>query len=172
MKAQIFFTAYLAGENNDYEELRPLHGRLIRIWDGHMDTAILTEEVGLSNDQIQKFYTARVNWTSDHTEPLEYHTEVPPLDPNERADVFLLHIWGEVENYKKQFALALEDMAHDSSSVGGDDSYFDYYPDRWFVYHQIAQALGMKEEYEKARQIPLTGRYVEDDEKEDLIPAW
>lgn len=171
---EIYFTAGLAGENGDYEDLRPLHGgRLETVWDGYRDlTAWGDAKIPVTAEQ---FFKVRVLQGSNRgiipildrpkiiDDPIERFQEI--WDTGE--DLLRLSLWDQaaVERYKMLFIGWLALTAKEAEGVGGDDSYFDYYPDRWFVARQIAHAIpGLKKFYNQYRAEVINGRYKDDPE--------
>lgn len=174
-RPEIYFTAWQ--DNNYLEALRPVHptrGRLEKIWDHYTDLDNLENIV--TPEVIQKFFQARILQASNRSilpakdrprvihDPLNY-------DPTSIGDIYILDIdLGGLEKYKEQFRFWMDEVAHAAASVGGDDSYFDYYPDNWEVALQLAKALEMKEDFEKYRKIAYDLCY--SDDPDQVLPEW
>lgn len=71
-----------------------------------------------------------------------------------------------VRKYAHQF---LDMVADDAKDVGGDDDYFDYYPDRVYCALQLAIPLGLEDEYKEAYD-EIMKHYK--DLEPDVIPTW
>ena len=176
MHHEIYFRSAQAAENGDYEDLRPASGRLDKVWDGYEDGMLLAE-VGATEELIYKFYQARIDQGSNQgaiftkTEKgcLLYNDlrDIQPADTESFWTIFRLSLWTDeaLEKFKFQFGIWLGELVLKADSVGGDDSTYDYYPDRWDVAAQLAEALGMEVGYRTSRDLITTngGRYSEED---------
>ena len=175
-RPEIYFTAWQ--DNNYQEALRPNGGRLVKIWDNYNDLCLL--EAIATPEVIQKFYQERILQASNRSiipakarpkifnDPLNY-------DPFSIGDIYILSFGyydsdEAIEKFKDQFRSWMRQVADEAASVGGDDAYFDYYPDNWEVALQIAKALGMKEDYTKYRDIAYNLRYADD--PDDNLLEW
>ena len=171
-RPEIYFEAW---QSNNYEALQPEHGRLQRLWSNYEDFSLLEELV--TPETIQQFYQARVLQASNrgvlpsHTRPKLFNDPFN-FDPASIGDIWILQFWTDaaIEQFKGRFRFWMDEVAHAASSVGGDDAYYDYYPDNWMVALQIARALGMKEDFEKYRSIAYELCYKDD--TKDVLPEW
>lgn len=76
---------------------------------------------------------------------------------------------GPPDTVKKYVIQALANTVEGAAEVGGDDSYFDYYPDEVYVMLQLCIALGLKDEFAVAREAIIMRRY---EDYPDQIPTW
>lgn len=173
---EIYFLSAQAAENGDYEDLRPLQGgRLSRVWDDWDDKGVLQNLA--SPEVVLNFFRARVLHHSNRSiipeanRPTIFNDPIDiPLEELDGWDVFILSLWGNPDSeqrFRNQFLGWLELITVEAEEVGGDDSFYDYYPDKWEVARQIASALGMEEEYNRKREVVVNGPYKEEP---DYIP--
>ena len=86
------------------------------------------------------------------------------------ADAYVWRIGGtkrNLENWAKQFA---NDVIEHMKTVGGDDSYYDYFPNYVDMFYAVCRELDLKKLYCETIDIVLSGRYVDDDEEN--ITKW
>lgn len=171
-KFEVYFNAYHAGGTSLGAELRPR--AVERIWRGYED-GVMMAEAGIPPEQIAKVFEARVDWASQqHVIPKEYRYqllgEAPQFDPNSEPDLYILRIDDRpaFENYFKGW---LDRVVEAADSVGGDDSYFDYYPDNFTVADQVAAALGLEEAVTAAKkEVYDKGLYHDEDAIDHGLP--
>jgi len=136
-------------------------------WDSFMVAEALTavglkdEHGGPDEDAMMTAFHARTDKSSGHA---------PPREDDPAADVFWI-MGSEVEmkrlaNYWGGIAIA--DVDH----VGGDDSYYDYYPDYLDGLWQLCRALDFPDPYMAAASHAWSTRYEGDPEADSLIPTY
>jgi hypothetical protein len=95
-------------------------------------------------------------------------------------DEMYMYVWrvrgsyNDLKSWARQFR---NNITHESHSVGGDDSYFDYFPNYMNMFWQVCHELELEEYYRSAYDyITKYGRYAEDynDEEcgERCLPEW
>jgi hypothetical protein len=125
------------------EEFAKLGGR--RVWSDYEDASLLEFVVALSKKTIRKFYNARVG---DAKGPGRLN-EPPAWEDRYGLDVFVLNFWNKAEA-REVYLEWLKELIGKEEHRGADDGSYDYYPAAWEVAKQIAEALGMKDEYNAA----------------------
>jgi hypothetical protein len=136
-------------------------------WDSFMVAEALTA-VGLCDEHHQpdeeamrKAWEARTGRSSGHA---------PPREEDTGLDVYWL-MGSEVE--LKRFANHWASQAiNDCQYVGGDDTYYDYYPDYLAGLWQLCHALDFPQPYKDAAANAWSTRYEGDPEAQDLIPPY
>lgn len=151
---EMIFSAYQAGENSYTHELTGENVRCETLFDGYADTE-LCERFGINPVELLDFRIEQLGlkWVEPVLEDL--HKEF------EHVPEFML-IRGTVENVKKNVSKWLNAYAEDAAGVGGDDSYFDYYPDGFYVAHQLCPHLGLDTELRWATERAVELRYADD----------
>jgi hypothetical protein len=124
-------------------------------------SGLVTYDSPALSQAIDKAYKAATASTTGHQ---------PPREDDNNMDVFWL--MGSVVELKR-FAnhwskLAIDDAAY----IGGDDSYYDYYPDFLAGLWQLCRALDYPDPYKDAAANAWATRYDGDDEAQDLIPPY
>lgn len=147
-KYEIYFNAY-------HDGMQGIDPAPEKIWDGYEDGGMM-REAGIPPTQIAKVFKARVDWASQQQViPASYRYQLlgaePQYDNDGEADLYILRITDR-PNFEQQFRFWLEEVVNQADSVGGDDSYFDYYPDYFSVADQLASALGLEAEVAKAKK--------------------
>ena len=169
MNYEIYFQAYHEGDMWNLEDFN--HGlfRPRRIWDDYRDRNLL-EEAGVDRPTIGKFYQARALLESTRgvkADPGPYCTilrDFPPLDSdNNPADVYMFSFTA-IKIVREEIVKWLRRKISAGNETGADDGTFDYYPDIWYIGHQLAHALSIQEDYRQLRQQLLdTTQYGEAD---------
>jgi hypothetical protein len=122
----------------------------------------LTDGHGQPDDEaMRKAWDQAVGPMTGHAPPQEVETGL---------DVFWL-MGSEVE--MKRLANHWADSAiQDCQYVGGDDSYYDYYPDYLAGLWQLCRALDYPDPYLAAASNAWSTRYEGDEEAKSLIPPY
>lgn len=146
MSEWILFKAYHDGENMSYDhEAFPDH-RVLQIWDSYRDQS-LYEDIGLSKEWGRKIYEARqagiFNEKPGDVEFPAYEdsSELAMDGVAEGWSLYAITIWDR-NKFKESFRQFVVKATELKSTAHGDDSYFDYYPDLWYIADQIAKFLG------------------------------
>lgn len=175
MTVEIYFQAYHEGELWDKSNLEIDGVRLEKIWDGYTDNLPL-EDAKVPDEMVEAFYQSRVQMHSSRkVVPESLRTRVlrdaPPLE--READVYLL-IVKDLKAFRTHLRTRWADHLLEAENLrGADDGTYDYYPDLWFISHQLFNTLGMAEEYNRLRkQLFDTTAYGDPDgDLMEMIPA-
>lgn len=134
----VFFETWQVGEN----DLHALENHRI-LWDEFEEQQAF-EKVGLPEEWQEKLYKAK---TESHSGPTSLDTNKPPewkeiMDNGPSVGLFT--VWKRNSNREPvaPFQDWLNLLVSIEDGVSGDDSYFDYYPDNWWIAEQIATAMG------------------------------
>ena len=93
-----------------------------------------------------------------------------PIDGIDCPTDTIIQIDGKVERMREWAVVVAYDLIKESAAVGGDDTYYDYFPGYVYMFRSICKELELKELYDQTIDKILLGRYAEDDE--DTIPSW
>jgi len=174
VKYEIFFQEY-----HGMWHTTDFPGKVEEVFNAYEEVEALQQVFKPTEGQIQHYIRAKILQHSNRraipeTARAEVLYEPDSIDIN--MNVWLLRI-DDKERFVEAFRQwMLYDLIWLEEHRGADDGTYDYYPDAWDVAHQIAKALGMKEEYNRARQKLLDttayGPNRPDYIGEDLIRAW
>jgi hypothetical protein len=154
---EIFFESYQYDENGGWGQFGQ-HCRTI--WSSYNDGSAL-EDADFSNKEIERVFNAKVA----HHQAQEF---VKGRDPNTGTDCYLLV--GHKSVLEPVLIGLLNDLEEDAPSVSWDDSYFDYYPDGFFVAHQVIPAFDeafgtdLTTKMHETEKAVIASRYEEDPE--------
>lgn len=173
MNYEIYFQAYHHGERWNLQEFPYPLFRTEKIWDDYRDRGLL-EEVGVDAPTIGKFYWSRVLLHSNRgvkADPGPYCTILLDAKPPEFMDIEPSDVYQfsftDIDSVRVEFYNWLKEKIDEGDNTGADDGTFDYYPDIWYIGHQVCHALGMEDEYRRLRQELLdTTQYGRDDDLE------
>lgn len=113
-------------------------------------------------------------YLNDLVEGLGDNFEWYDKDEEEKMGQSIGYISGRIGDLKIVVNKWLQYLVERAGEIGGDDDTFDYYPGQWDTAIQICKPLGMKEEYNKAREEALKaacGEY-EDFREDPGLAEW
>lgn len=160
MNKWIVFRQYHRGENQSGD----LPGIVRTIWDDSLDAGIY-QDIELPIEWQKLIYEARqIGYWNEKQGDIEF----PVFDntvgeTREGIDVNLWYAWDEATATPK-FEEWLRKVVDEAGSVGGDDSYFDYYPDQFYIADQVGEALGRQDLVQAAKEaVYAQGLYHDED---------
>jgi len=168
---------YLAVEDvfSEYQ-LPKMEGVDIRErWDGHRAEEIIVEYLKVSglvpnmppnqvNQELLRRTMERVLGDGAWCCPR-------PIEGIDDPSSTIIQISGKLNVLKDYAGCVSQDLIKEAEIVGGDDSYYDYFPGYAQMFRSICLDLGMQELYEQTIETIERGRYV-DDEDEETLPHW
>ena len=181
-EAQILVATYTEGDAY-FRAPTTLRVRHESIWEGYRDTE-LVNALGWTDDHHEAGVIAAWNAVCHfHDCPRVFEQDMAETLAGELelATVFLITCWGtldeigyELARYAMWIGAAL---AKDCDKVGGDDSYYDYFPDGMNGFLQLCKGLGepAKLIYNKIyREVTAPGATYDPDTEhyEEVIPVW
>lgn len=152
--------------HNNLNAMLPSEIRATLMWQ-HYPTGVAFQDAlgrsGVSNEFVTKIISEAWADATDGYEGVVFRENAAELG----MDAYVVS--GPPDTVKKYVLQALDAVVEDAAAVGGDDSYFDYYPDAVYVMLQLCIALGLKDEFAVAREAIILRRYEDDP---DEIPTW
>jgi hypothetical protein len=153
----IVFEAYQAGENNYSYALTSSGVNCESVWDSWDDESAY-EDAGFTLPERKRMLQAKLLHMTD----MHPSDAVPIAGRNDGTSLLVLR--GSYEKVRAHVANWLKEVAEDAVGVGGDDSYFDYYPDNFYVAGQLCDVLDLREELKAATMRAVELRYHDDTE--------
>ena len=93
-----------------------------------------------------------------------------PVEDN--IDISVFHLSGSKEDFVKYTQAWADALVNEAPQVGGDDSYFDYFPDEVGGLLQLCKAIKAEELYRQAYAKILAAYTAHDCYEDGLISAW
>jgi len=145
-------------------------------WDGSEAGDIIAEYLRIiegSQESLNKFYITDGILEQVMQATLGYGAwRCPrPIDGIDSPRDRIIEIRGDENRLKDYAGLVAQDLIKESEDVGGDDTYYDYFPGYVRMFLSICLDLGMKALYEQTIDTIEKGRYAED-EDEETLPHW
>ena len=143
------------------------------VWDGNAASDIITEYLKVSglvpgvpsgsiNEELLRRTMHKILGDGPWRCP-------QPIDGVDSPTDTIIQIDGKAEALTEWAVLVSEDLIKESADVGGDDSYYDYFPGYVYMFRSICKELVLQELYDDTVAQINAGRYADD---EETIPTW
>jgi hypothetical protein len=147
------------------------HVQIRQIWDGSEADEIIEHYTNDSADSSELFRVMN---------EMIFHTHIPanerkyahpqPVDPIDESDAYhatIYDVCGTEHDLRSWARIFSDELIQESPHIGGDDSYYDYFPDHVNMFYQVCRELDLKMLYEYTLQRIKELRYHVDTVKSD-----